>query len=306
MLGLVRRYLASRRKLGYAMRSAELLLDFGRFADRTAPRQPLTMALALQWATAVPTARPATHAGRLGMVRGFAQYCAALDPRTQIPDTYLLGPVVQRIRPHIFTTPQVRLILRRTRSLQTQRSLLHPLTYETLIGLLACTGMRPGEALRLRLHDFDADQGRLRIRSCKFSPERVIPLHPSTVRALQHYCATRQVLFPSGEALFVGTTGRPLAARKTERIFVRLTSDLRPTGQRRSLRLLDFRHTFASQRIAQWSRQSQPVAHHLLLLARYLGHRTFNSTWWYVTSDSAALRTASNSFHSYHEDRHEG
>ena len=164
MLRLARTYLTSRRKLGYAMRSAELLLDFGRFADRTAPGQPLTTALALQWATAVANARRATHAGRLGMVRGFARYCAVLYPRTQIPDTHLLGPIVQRIRPHIFTTPQVRLILRRSRNLETRSSPLHPLTYETLIGLLACTGMRPGEALRLRLHDFDAKQAQLRIR----------------------------------------------------------------------------------------------------------------------------------------------
>jgi hypothetical protein len=44
------------------------------------------------------------------------------------------------------------------------------------------------------------------------------------------------------------------------------------SGERRSVRLMDFRHTFASERISQWSRQSQPIAHHLLLLARYLGH----------------------------------
>jgi integrase len=305
MLRLARRYLASRRKLGYAMRSAELLLDFGRFADCTALGQPLTAALALQWATAVPKARRATHAGRLGMVRGFARYCAVLDPRTHIPDTHLLGPIVQRIRPHIFTAPQVRLILRRTRNLEKRYSPLHPLTYETLIGLLACTGMRPGEALRLRLHDFDAERARLRIRPCKFSPERMIPLHSTTVSALQRYRVTRQALFPSGESFFVGATGHPLMARRTEKVFLRLTRDLVPTGQRRSLRLLDFRHAFASQRIAQWSGQSQPVAHHLLLLARYLGHRTFNSTWWYVSSDPESLRTASDTFRAFHEDRHE-
>jgi hypothetical protein len=63
---------------------------------------------------------------------------------------------------------------------------------------------------------------------------------------------------------------------------------------------MDFRHTFASQRISEWSRQDQPVAHHLLLLARYLGHRTFNSTWWYVTSEPAALRDASDRFRNFH------
>jgi integrase len=166
-LTLVRRYLAFRRKLGYRMRSAELLLDFARFADREAPGKPLTTALAMQWATAAP-ALAKTRAGRLGMVRGFARYCASFDSQTQIPDSYLLGPSFQRVRPHLFSPAEVRLILRRTRRLESHRSPLHPLTYETLIGLLASTGIRPGEALRLCIRDLDAEQGMLRISRCKF------------------------------------------------------------------------------------------------------------------------------------------
>lgn len=301
---LARRYLAFRRSLGYRMRSAELVLDFARFADRAAPRRPLTAALALQWASAVSSARQATRAGRIGMVRGFARYCATLDPRTQIPDTYALGPSFRRVQTHLFTPAETRMILRRTRRLETVRSPLHPFTYETLIGLIACTGMRPGEALRLRLQDFDADRATLRIRPSKFSPERVIPLHRSTVHALAHYRQRRLRLFPEGETFFVGATGRPLQARRTEKVFVRLTADLKPRGQRSSLRLLDFRHTFASQRISQWSREAQPVAHHLLLLARYLGHRTFASTWWYVAADPVALQAASARFRRFHEKRH--
>jgi integrase len=143
------------------------------------------------------------------------------------------------------------------------------------------------------------------IQPCKFSPERTIPLHSSAVSALRRYRDTRHALFPAGDTFFVGATGQPFMLCRAEKIFRRLTQDLTSTGQRRSLRLLDFRHTFASQRIAQWSCQSQPVAHHLLLLARYLGHRTFNSTWWYVSSDPESLRTASNSFRLFYEDRHE-
>lgn len=302
---LVRRYLAFRRKLGYRMKSAELLLDFARFADRAAPGKPLTTALAIRWATAVPSTRPVTRAGRLGMVRGFARYCASSETRTQIPDSHLLGPRFQRVRPHLFTPAEVGLLLQRVRRLPSRHSLLHPLTYETLIGLLAATGIRPGEALRLHCQDLDLDQGTLRIRRCKFSRERVIALHPTTVRALGHYRQRRQALFPGGESFFVaGTTGRPLSARRAEKVFRRLTRGLVSSGEHRSGRLMDFRHTFASQRIAQWSRQSQPVAHRLLLLARYLGHRTFNSTWWYVSSDPGTLQVASERFRHFHKDRH--
>jgi integrase len=186
---LVRLYLAFRRNLGYQMRSAELLFDFAKFADREAPGKPLTTALAIQWATRV-SASPKTRASRLSMVRGFAKYCASLDSRTQIPDTYLLGPSFQRLRPHLFSPAEIRLLMQRARGLKDRRSPLHALTYETLIGLLATTGIRPGEALRVQCRDLDADQGTLSIRRCKFSPERVIPLHSTTVDALDRYRQT--------------------------------------------------------------------------------------------------------------------
>jgi integrase len=301
---LVRRYLAFRRKLGYRMRAAELLFDFARFADREAPGKPLTTALAIRWATAVPSARLNTRLGRIGLVRGFARYCATLDVQTQIPEPGLLGPGFQRVQPHLFTSAEIQLILQRTRELETCHSPLHPLTYETFIGLLASTGMRPGEALRLQCADLDVEEGTLRIRRCKFSPERVLALHPTTIAALHHYRQKRQTLFPWGEMLFVSMRGQPLRARRTAKVFRRLTRDLVPGGERQSVRLMDFRHTFASRRISEWSRRSQPLAHHLLLLARYLGHQTFNSTWWYVSSDPVALRAASQRFHHFHTQCH--
>ncbi len=115
---LARRYLAFRRKLGYRMRAAEVLLDFARLADREFPGKPLTNALAIRWATAVPSARPNTRVGRLSVVRGFARYCASLDSRTQVPDPYLLGPGFQRVAPHLFTSAEIELILKRTDSLK--------------------------------------------------------------------------------------------------------------------------------------------------------------------------------------------
>lgn len=301
MLRLVRRYIAHRRRLGYLLREATRLFDFARFADRVAPRQPLTAALALQWATRTPSQRRATHAGRLGMVRGFARYCAALDPRTEIPAVHLLGPTYRRIRPHIFTARQLGLILRRAGKLPTRHSPLHPMTYETLIGLLACTGLRPGEALRLRVDDFDAAGAQLRIAPCKSSPERMIPLHASTVQALERYRRVRRRLFPLGDDLFVGATGRPLSARRTERVFRRLTCGLAVNGERRHPRLVDFRHAFASSWIARWSREAKPVSHYLSRLARFLGHHDFTSTWWYVASDPKALAAAADSFRRFHE-----
>lgn len=158
--------------------------------------------------------------------------------------------------------------------------------------------------MRLRLDDLDTETGLLRVAPCKFSPERVIPLHASTVRVLQRYRRARRRLFPMGDWLFVGVTGRPLVDTAIYRVFSRLTAGIPLTGDRRSHRLMDFRHTFASQWIARWGRQSEPVSHYLLRLSRYLGHQDFKSTWWYVTSDRKTLRAAAKSFLRFQEKTH--
>jgi integrase len=132
----------------------------------------------------------------------------------------------------------------------------------------------------------------------------VIPLHSTTVNALDRYRQRRRTLYPWGESFFVSADGRPLVARRAEKIFRKLARVLIPRSERGTVRLMDFRHTFASGMISRWSRLSQPVAHHLLLLARYLGHRTFNSTWWYVSSDPLALRAASDRFRHFHTHGH--
>ena len=304
MFALARRYLSHRRNFGYALTEKPLLFDFARFVDRVAPRRPITTALALEWIS-TRTLQRVTQVRRLSLIRGFAKFCAALDPRTQVPDTHLLGPICRRTRPHIYTAQQIQLILERTRGLPTRHSPLHPLTFETFIGLLACTGLRSGEARRLRAEDFNADTGSLLVRRSKFSSERVIPLHASTVNALQHCQDKRRCLFPLGTHLFVGAVGQPLPARSTQKIFQRLTRGITPNGERAFLRLADFRHTFASGWVSRWSRQPKPVSHHHLRLACYLGHKSFNSTWWYVTSDVSALGNAADAFRRFHARSHE-
>lgn len=302
MRHLIGRYIAHRRRLGYQLRGVDTLLSaFARFCEQTAPGQPLSTKLAVRWAHAPSNLRPKTRAGRLGIVRGFARYCAALDPRNEIPPFGLLATRFSRRAPHIFAPGEIRLILRRARSLQDRRAPLHAHTYATLIGLLACTGMRPGEAIRLRLGDFNASAGSARIAPCKFSPERIIPLHPSCVRALNSYRQARLRAYPFGENFFTAAHGHPLTARRTEKVFRKLAEGIASGEDGRLVRLYDFRHTFATTLIARWSRQARPVAHHLILLSRYLGHGGFNSTWWYVSGEPRSLQCAASRFWKFHK-----
>jgi len=305
MRDLASRYLAQKRGLGYAFRFYDgRLTDFARRHDRTSPGGAITTNAACQWASAAG-ATPAYRAKLLSLIRNFARFCLAYDPRTQVPPAGLLGPSTARIRPHIYSPTQIRALVRNARRLPPVFSPLRPFTYQALVGLLAVTGLRRSEVLRLRLADFDPDAGTLRIARAKFAPERLLPLHPSTVKALQDYLKRRQRLLPLGDHLFVGHRGQAIPAGTLQQTFRLLTSKIPANGRRPQPRIHDLRHSFATRRIAIWSKQAAPLAHRLLLLSRYMGHRHFHDTWWYVSGDPQALHCASKRFDRFRHGRHQ-
>ena len=210
MVRLARRYLAHRRGFGYRLQAEGYdLIAFAKFLDRQAPGQPLRTKLALQWVHSRPV-QPVTRSARPSTIRGFARFCATLDPRTQIPPQHLTPCGTRRRAPHIFTAAQRQWLLRRTQELHLWRDPLRTLTYRTLLGLLICAGLRPAEARRLTDQGFNARTGTLRVPAVKRGSERILPLHPSTVRALQSYQRRRQSHYPLAHHFFVGPLGRPL------------------------------------------------------------------------------------------------
>ena len=189
--------------------------------------------------------------GHLVSVRSFACFCVTIDPRSEVPPKRLIRSAYVRRAPHIYSTEQVRLLMRRARRLVPScRDLLRPYTLETLIGLLASTGLRIGEALRLRIPDFDPQAGTLPVSRFKFSPERLRPLHPSTVRALMRYQEERQRLCPFGEHFFVGRFGCPVSMSTADKLFRKLAHAIHANGIRPNPRWHDFRHSFATHWIA--------------------------------------------------------
>ena len=102
-----------------------------------------------------------------------------------------------------------------------------------------------------------------------------------------------------GDHLFVGPIGRPLSHTSYNLTMHRLLRGIHSNGARPMVRPYDLRHTFATKLITKWSKQAQPVGHHLLLLTHYLGHAQFTHTWWYVSGNRSALRAAAQQFEAY-------
>lgn len=296
MLTRIRRYLAYRRSLGYALREeGRLLLDFGRYADRVGHRGALTLDLALRWARLPTRADPCYWARRLQVLRCLAKYLALFEPKTMIPPNRILGRAFVRKVPHIYSSEELAQLLRAARRLQPSNS-LRPHTYFTLIGLMACTGMRLGEAVRLCVEDVDLRGGIITVRHSKLHEVRVLPLHASTLKQLLRYHRRRQACAPKAKTFFVSLQGTGLAAKTVAATFSILAAGVKCRGSRPRPRLTDLRHTFSCRVLLKWNRRQEDLDHHLLLLMHYLGHSKIRHTYWYLTGVPELLRQAAAAF----------
>ena len=275
-------YLAIRRSLGYQLYSHELLLnDFVDFAERHRVDR-VTTELALRWARLPQDAKPIWWARRLGVLRGFARHLATIDPRTEIPPKDLLPARAQRLAPYIYSPADIRALMDAAGAL---RPAQRGATHRTVIGLLAATGLRLGEALGLDRQDVDLDDGVLRVRG-KDDKQREVPLHQSTTRALADYARLRDHHWPEPKspAFFVCTTGERLQKSVVHKTFPQLIRQvgLEGRGQRARPRPHDFRHSYAVATLLGWYRDGENVDAKLPLLCTMLGHAKPEHTYWYL------------------------
>ena len=156
-------YIALRRSLGFKLDDmAADLTKFASFLEQKAAPY-ITTALALEWVMQSTDHLPSHWARRLGFVRVFARHWSATDPRTEIPPAGLLPFRAQRARPYLYTEQEIQRLLAAAKSLS-PASGLRPWTYHCLFGLLAVSGLRISEAIKLERQDVDFYQGVLTIR----------------------------------------------------------------------------------------------------------------------------------------------
>jgi integrase/recombinase XerD len=168
-------------------------------------------------------------------------------------------------------------------------------THETLIGLLAATGMRVGEAIRLDRSDVDAANSVLMIRESKFGKSRQVPVLACTVAALDRYAQLRDRLcpHPATPSFFVSIRGTRMIYPVVQQIF-RSLCDTAGVGANAATRprIHDLRHTFAVSTLLAWYRAGEDVEARLPTLSTYLGHRDPRSTYWYLSAAPDLLALA--------------
>lgn len=276
-------YLATRHAMGYKLDVHRLVLR--RFVAHLEAigAEHLTIDEALRWTTQPPAA-PVWAASKLGVIRVFARYLVAFDPATEVPPADLLPEPSHRIVLYIYSDEDLDKVLVAADHLSPEH---RADTYRHVISLLAVTGMRVGEAVRLDCDDVDWERGLLTIVRSKFGKSRQVPLHPTTVEALAAYGRRRNARRPKPKSpsFFTSSTGTRLLRDNVTTVFPRLVREagLAAGDGHRPPRLHDLRHSFAVKCMISWYRDAVDVEARLPLLSTYLGHVAPSTTYWYLT-----------------------
>jgi integrase len=276
-------YLRIRRRLGFEMpQDGRLLEGFVEFLEQ-AGADRVTTELALEWARTPAHAHPHRWRQRLGVARGFARHVATLDPKSEVPSKDLLPGHRPRLAPHIYTDEEVAALMAAAGRL---RPPLRAARHQTLIGLLAVTGMRPGEAIALDRSDVDLRHGVVHVRAGKQQKQRQVPLHDTTTSALRSYVRQRDADFPtpSTPAFFISARGRRMRREELNRTFTVLIDEVGPRsrGARARPRPHDLRHSLAVRTLIGWLQAGEDVDRQMPLLSTWLGHVDPASTYWYL------------------------
>ncbi len=295
-------FLAFKRAMGMGYRRAEFVLNsFVQFVrDRYGERPaPLEEAVTL-WATRVEGRKAITVGTEFGVVRQLCLFRRRSDPRAFVPE-HAVAPVKESVFvPYIFSREEV-LALIEAASRHEGRSMWGAML-RALTLVLYCTGMRLGEATRLRMADIDLRRSILTVQRSK-GRSRILPVRDDLVAELSQYLRQReQVLVVTGvgasPALFVRRDGSALTLHAASDVLRRLLRDLglKPARGRSGARPYEFRHAFAVHRLTTWAVEGADVHAQLPKLSAYLGHVNVLGTEVYLKATPQLLELASRRF----------
>lgn len=287
-------YLAMRRALGFQLNDVERQVGlFCTWLEAHGQTQTFTIAEAVTWARLNPDAHPSWWAARLSLVRRFAAYLNANGVDVPVIPSGLLPARKPRAVPFIYSQEDLDALLAACDHVFNDERIAA--TLRTVIGLLAATGLRIGEALNLRVDDIDQVNDVMVIKAAK-SAERLVPIHPTMTAALTQYIAlpARTATHPDPHGpVFVTANGTGYVYVTFQGMFkrVREAAGLNPRGRARP-RLHDLRHTFATAHMTAAYAYDGDPDRVLTLLATWLGHSDAAHTYWYLSATGELMALA--------------
>ena len=293
-------YLGLRRALGYRLaRPEKLLVQFLDYLGQQ-DQSVITVATALEWARLPAASTSNWWAYRLAAVRGFAAYVHQIDPAHEVPPSGLLPQRPLRASPYLYSPDEIAALIEASACLGTP---LRRATFATLIGLLAVTGLRIGEAIGLDRDDVEASTGVLTVQHGKFDKQRQVLLHPTSNAALDQYAALRDRMAPPGptRALFVSNANTRLLYSNVHATWKRILAHagLRPRSGSCRPRIHDVRHSFAVAAMLDAYTAGEDGQRRLTLLSTWLGHVHPGSTYWYLSASPELMAATAQRLETY-------
>lgn len=283
----VSRHIELYQSMGFKYKvQAYMLHSFAAFAESRAERFIQTDTV-LEWAKNAPSIRQ--RYDRLLTVRRLACSLNAENERHQVPPTDAFGHAPKRRRTcYIFTHDEIERLLQTAAQLTSRRS-IQPVTFRTVLSLIASTGLRVSEALKLQLSDITEDG--LLIRATKFQKSRLVPLHATARYGLEQYLSIRERMKTTATDVFVSKRGTAIPYPTMNQTFLHLarSAGLRPGPGLGGCRIHDLRHTFAVRSLEQCAGDRKSVARHMTALSTYLGHAHVSDTYWYLQATPKLL-----------------
>jgi integrase len=294
-------YMKLRHGLGFSFQEqAYILHAFDRYVHQRIYTAPLTQKLALEFATNNPENSTNYQARRYQIVRHFSEYLRAFVPQTPPLDPKALPHSITRTPPYIYTDEELECILHEALNI----SPINPVrgvTLHAMVGLGASTGLRISEVVSLDRVDVDLETGVLLIKKTKFSKDRFVPVHSTTLQVLRNYAAMRDASFPDCNhvAFFINMMQRRFCRNTLQQAFRKLARRVGLRGPKgRGPSFHGLRHRFAVKRLVTWYKQGVDVQAMLPALATYMGHVHYSDTAYYLKATAELLGLAAERYHS--------
>ena len=273
-------YVAMKRATGlFFVDQAHVLNGFVSHAEAKGD-EFIRVATALDWVSQTPS-QP-RRVRKLHIVCDLARHLHVEDERHEVPHRDALGPrVCHRKPPHLLSLDEIGRLMNAALDLRPAGSIT-PHTMHTLIGLLAATGMRRSEAVKLRIRDLTEDG--IEIRHAKFNKARLVPLDDTVKREINAYLGKRDPGAPD-DPLFIMPSGQSVKPGYLTKTFIRLARSvgLRGAPGKPGPRLHDLRHSFATRVLTNLrANNRRDISRHMLALSTYLGHTNIADTYWYL------------------------
>jgi integrase/recombinase XerD len=277
-------YLAVRRASGFALRNQGFQLkSFAAFSEARGHHH-IHAAIAIEWAKSGQSGLQ--RARRLGTVIRFARYLHAEDERHEVPPAIFGTENTRRPTPYILTMTDIRRLI--TAAARSMSRAICGATYSTLFALLACTGLRVSEAIRLRMGDITPDG--LLIQRTKFRKSRLVPLHETARAGLERYLQQRRRYAPLTDDVFVSVVRKPLRVADVDRGFRIAAREAGLPYRLRHPTPHALRHSFATRALSTCPDGRDAITRHMLALSTYLGHSTVAHTYWYLEAVPDLMR----------------